>query len=305
MPDPADPAAPDAGHPLHSALPGFFLLTFALTWGAWLASAAFVQPDGSGPVSRFSLFGLGGPVFLLGVVAPALVAIALTARHEGRSGVARLLRPIGHWRLGARWYLFALGYMATTKLLAALMHRWLLGSWPAFGDLSLPLVLGAILLSTWVQAGEEIGWRGYALPRLARHLGLGGASLLLGLVWAAWHLPLFYLSGSGSDGQSFPVYALHVCALSVAMGWLHARTGGSLLLVMLMHAAVNNTAGIVPGALPQAVDPLSFAASPMAWLTLAVAWAIALPLLVRMQRAGAGAPCTPAPPPSARPARPD
>ena len=265
------------------ALPCFVVLTFAFTWIAWLASAAFVTPGNTW------LLGPGGPVFLLGVFAPAFVALALTAYSEGSDGVARLLRRIGKWELGAGWYLFAIGYMAATKLLAALIHRFIMGAWPTFGDTSLPLMLGAILLSTWAQAGEEVGWRGYALPRLAMHLGLGGASLCLGVIWALWHLPLFFLPGSGSDGQSFPIYLLHVTALSVAMSWLYWKTEGSLLLVMLMHASVNNTTGIVPAAVPHAVDPTSFQGSLVAWSTVGVSWVVAGLLLFRMRRAETGA----------------
>lgn len=265
------------------ALPCFVVLTFAFTWIAWLASAALVTPGNTW------LFGLGGPVFLLGVFAPAFVALALTAYSEGSDGVARLLRRIGKWELGAGWYLFAIGYMAATKLLAALIHRFIMGAWPTFRDTSLPLMLGAILLSTWAQAGEEVGWRGYALPRLAMHLGLGGASVCLGVIWALWHLPLFFLPGSGSDGQSFPIYLLHVTALSVAMSWLYWKTEGSLLLVMLMHASVNNTTGIVPAAVPHAVDPTSFQGSLVAWSTVGVSWVVAALLLFRMRRAETGA----------------
>ena len=265
------------------ALPCFVVLTFAFTWIAWLASAAVVTPGHSW------LVGLGGPVFLLGVFAPAFVALALTAYSEGSAGVVRLLRRIGKWEVGARWYLFAIGYMAATKLLAALIHRFIMGAWPTFGDTSLPLMLGAILLSTWAQAGEEIGWRGYALPRLATHLGLGGASVCLGVIWALWHLPLFFLPGSGSDGQSFPIYLLHLTALSVAISWLYWKTEGSLLLVMLMHASVNNTTGIVPAAVPDAVDATSFQGSVVAWATVGVSWVVASLLLYRMRRAELGA----------------
>ncbi len=279
----------DARSEAPTAWSSFFVLTFALTWIAWLASAAFVTPGNSW------LFGLGGPVFLLGVFAPAFVALALTAHSEGSAGVARLLRRIGKWRLGARWYLFAIGYMAATKVVAALTHRLVLGAWPTFGDTSVPLMLGAILISTWAQAGEEVGWRGYALPRLAVHLGLGGASVLLGVVWALWHLPLFFLPGSGSDGQSFPIYLLHVTALSVAMSWLYWKTEGSLLLVMLMHASVNNTTGIVPAAVPDAVNPMSFHGSLVAWSTVGVSWGVAVLLLLRMRRAEIGALLDPAP----------
>lgn len=261
------------------ALIGFFLTTFALTWTAWLAPAALGASANSG------VFALGGPFFLLGVFAPAIVALALTASGEGRAGVERLLARIGRGQVGAPMYLFAIGYPAATELFAALIQRFTIGDWPRFGDTSVPLILGGILVSTLVQAGEEVGWRGYALPRLAAHLRLGGASIVLGVIWALWHLPLFFLPGSGSDGQSFPLYLLHVTTLSVAMSWLYWKTDGSLLLVMVMHASVNNTGGIVIGAMPNAVDPMSFEGTPVAWLTVAVSSVVAALLLSRMRRA--------------------
>ena len=224
-------------------------------------------------------------MFLLGVYAPAFVALALTALRDGRAGVARLLVPIGKWQVSAGLYLFAVGYMAATKLLAAVIHRVALGAWPTFGDTSIPLMIGGIVVSTWPQAGEEVGWRGYALPRLAARLGLGAASVLLGVIWALWHLPLFLIPGTGTDGQSFPVYLVHVIALSVAMSWLYWKAHGSLLLVMVMHAAVNNTTGIVPAAVPGAANALSFAASFVAWATVAISWAVAAVLLVELRRA--------------------
>jgi membrane protease YdiL (CAAX protease family) len=266
-----------------SALVGFFLLTFAFTWTAWLAPASLGAPGTSW------LFGLGGLAFRLGVFAPAFVALALTALGEGRAGVVSLMARIGRWHVGTQFYLFAISYMAGTKLLAALIHRLAIGTWPSFGDTPLPLMLGGILVSTWAQAGEEVGWRGYALPRLATHLGLGGASILLGFIWALWHLPLFFLHGSGSDGQSFPIYLLHVTALSVAMSWLYWKTEGSLLLVMLMHASVNNTTDIVPAAVPNAVAPMSLEGTVVAWGTVGVSWVVAALLLSRMRGAEIGA----------------
>jgi len=262
------------------ALLAYFLLTFILAWAAWFAAAALAAPGNTG------FFGVRGPVFLLGVFAPALVALALTARGEGGPGVGRLLARIGRWRVDARWYVFAIGYFAAIKLAAALIHRVASDAWPRFGDTSWVLMLGGILVSTWVQAGEELGWRGYALPRLAAHLGLAGASILLGGLWALWHLPLFYLPNTGSTGQSFPVYLLQVTALSVAMAWLYWKTEGSLrLLVMLMHASVNNTTGIVPAAVAGAMTPLTFRGSLVAWATVLLSWVIAAPLLARMRGA--------------------
>lgn len=221
---------------------------------------------------------------LLGAFAPGVVAVWLTQRAEGRAGVEGLLRPILRWEVGVRWYAFALGYMAAIKLLAALVHRLVTGAWPLFGDTPVLVMAGAILVSTWFQAGEEVGWRGYALTRLAARFGLAGASVLLGVIWAAWHLPLFFIPGTTTTGQSFPLYLLQVTALSVAIAWAYARTHGSLLPVMVMHAAVNNTKDIVPSADQGATNPLVLSGSLVAWLTVALLWMGAGYFLLRMPK---------------------
>jgi len=175
--------------------------------------------------------------------------------------------------------------MAAIKLAAALLLRVTTGAWPAFGQEPLYLMAIAIVFSTPVQAGEEIGWRGYALPHLSARIGLPGASIVVGIIWACWHLPFFFISGTDKSGQSFPVYLLSVTALSVAMAWLYWRTNGSLLLTMLMHAAVNNTKDIVPSAVSSATNAFSLSSSLVAWLTVAILWICAVYFLARMRRA--------------------
>jgi CAAX protease family protein len=266
----------------------FFVLAFAWAWVFWFAAGA---------VSRNAGPALGTPLFLIGTFAPSLVALALTARAEGRSGVAALIGRMAPKSVGARWVVFAVGYMATIKLTAALVHRLATGAWPRFGTESLLILPVAILLSTPVQAGEEIGWRGYALPRMATRLGLGPASLVLGVIWALWHLPLFFIAGPDTAGQSFPLYLMEVVAVSVAMGWLYGHTRGSLLLVMLLHAAINNTKDIVPSVVPGAADPFALSTSLPAWITVALLWICAGLFLARMPRwDAAGAPSPGAPP---------
>src|SRR5262245_54877009 len=198
----------------------FFLATYALAWIFFISLAAAV------PVSTL----LGRVLALLGAFAPSLVALTLTAREGGRAAVHALLRRIFQWQVAARWYVFAVGYMAAIKLAVALVHRLATGAWPRFEISSWYLIPFGILISTPFQAGEEIGWRGYALPRLAARFGLARASMLLGVIWACWHLPLFFAHGADTYGQSFFVYLLQVTALSVAIAWLYVRTGGSLLL---------------------------------------------------------------------------
>jgi hypothetical protein len=174
--------------------------------------------------------------------------------------------------------------MPAIKLPVALVHRVATGAWPRFGQEPWYLMAAAIVFSTWAQAGEEIGWRGYALPRLSDRFGLAPASVILGIIWASWHLPLFYVPESHTSRQSFPLYLLQVTALSVAAAWLYWRTEGSLLLVMLLHAAVNNTKDIVPSAVPGATNAFALSTSLVAWLTLAFLWITAAYFLVRMPK---------------------
>ena len=227
---------------------------------------------------------VGRALILLGTITPSLIALALTGRAEGAAGIRALLRRILQWRVSARYYAFAVGYMAAVKLTAAVAHRFVTGAWPRFWEEAWYVMAAAIVVSTWVQAGEEIGWRGYALPRLAARWGLATASIVLGVIWAFWHLPLFYLHGADTYGQSFVVFVLQVTALSVAMAWLYARTNGSLLLVMLLHAAVNNAKDIVPSTLPGATSTFGLSASLVAWLTVTLLWICAAYFLTTMRR---------------------
>ena len=262
----------------------FFSLTFAVTWICFITAVATSHGTASTVPALAVVRGL---LLLLGTFAPSFVALGITARDNGTAGTQTLLRHVFEWRVKVRWYLFAIGYMAVIKLTVALSHRAIIGSWPRLGNEAWYVIVVAILFSTPVQAGEEIGWRGYALPRLAAHFGFARASVLLGLIWACWHLPLFFLALPGNDeyGQSFPVWALGVTALSVAIAWLYANTKGSLLLTMLMHSAVNNIPHFVPSAVTNARNVFSLHTSLVAWLTAVFLWVTALYFIARMPRA--------------------
>jgi membrane protease YdiL (CAAX protease family) len=257
----------------------FFFLTYAVTWACFITVVMISQ--GPAPTAP-TLALVAGFLLLLGTFTPALVALGITAHSEGRQGVGALLRRMVQWQVGRRWYLFAIGYLPAIKLSVALVHRVMTGSWPRFGTEPWYIILVAIAISTPFQAGEEIGWRGYALPRLAARFGFGRASILLGLIWSCWHLPIFFLRGADKYGQSFPVWTIQVVALSVAITWLYSHTNGSLLLTMLMHSAVNQTVGIVPSANANPGNPFALSVSLVMRLTAAFLWVTALYFLVRM-----------------------
>ena len=259
-------------------LPLYFALTYLVAWVLWFAATAIV-----GSAEGASQF-----FYLPGTFAPGLVAIALTAWNEGAKGVHALLAPLLKWEVAGKWYLFALTYMAGIKLSVALLHRATLGEWPAFGETNVVLLLAATLASTltFAQAGEEVGWRGYALPRMMPRFGLGLSSVLLGVIWAAWHLPLFFIPGTSTTGQSFPLYLGQVTALSVAFAWVWWRTGRSLFVLMFFHAAVNNLKDIVPSAVAGVSNPWALSSSVVGWLMVGLLWICAAYFLVRMPKNG-------------------
>lgn len=264
----------------------FFSLSFAAAWICWIAAGAISHRSDPGDPALATLV---GALFLVGTFSPGLIALALTERADGRAGTRALFRQIFKWKVGARWYVFALAYIPAIKVLVALMYRIITGAWPPFGQEPLYIMAAALLISTWAQAGEEIGWRGYALPRLSDRFGLAPASVILGMIWASWHLPFFFLPQSDTFGQSFPLYLLQVTAVAVAMAWLYWRTNGSLLLVMLLHAAVNNLKDIVPSAEPGATNPFALSHSLVAWLTVAFLWIAAAYFLARMHKTSSSA----------------
>ncbi len=247
----------------------FFVLTFALSWSSFLVA---LRLEGM----------LQSSVLFIGVIAPAIVALALIAREEGRAGLYAFFNRRFTWASSAKWYLFAIAFFAVVKLTAALLHRLIAGAWPGFGTEAWYIIAIAIVISTPVQSGEEIGWRGYALPRLTTRFGLRWSGVILGAIWSVWHLPVFFLPGADKFGQSFPVYLLGTMTLSVAMTWLYAHTNGSLWMTMLMHSAVNQTTGIVPSAVPGAADVFALSHSLIAWLTVGLLSACAAFFLVRM-----------------------
>jgi membrane protease YdiL (CAAX protease family) len=263
-----------------SSLPavfGYFVLTYALTWTLYFMARETATAT------------LQVVTFYAGVFSPGIIAVMLTAWGHGRAGLSDLLTRLVRVDVPARWYVFALTYMAAAKLATAIIYRAIYGSWPAGGSEPWLLILAATLFSTLMggQAGEELGWRGYALPRLAARIGFRWAGIVIGVVWAAWHLPLFYwFPQADTYRQSFPTYAVGVVAISVAMTWLYARTNGSLFLTMLMHSAVNQSTGLVSSAVPGATHVFALSTSPVAWMTVASLWTVAIYALIRMPRTG-------------------
>lgn len=240
---------------LHPFL-AFFVLTYSLTWLLWLPLV--LSRTGLG-VLPFSV--PATPFILLApFVGPTLSAFFLTSLLYGKKGVVALLKRYVQWRASIQWYLIAIFGVPLLLLLftafmpGALSHLFLPPLWAS------PLVLLSYLLGLLYvliiggPLGEEPGWRGFALPRLQQTHGPLSGSLLLGLLWGAWHLPLFLVPewASQNGGATFltiGAFFITIIAGSVIITWLFNNTGGSLLFVMLFHAA-NNTSYLLDRLFP-------------------------------------------------------
>ena len=175
--------------------------------------------------------------------------------------------------------------MPAAVILAALgLNAVLGGSLPAsvrLSPLSTPIVqfLTAFPLYLFVGGplGEELGWRGYALPRLLRRQSIFWSGLIIGMIWALWHLPLFWVpsSGSGSGWSDFVWFFFQLTGWSLMLAWLYARTNGNLLLCVLFHAAINTTFSAV---LP--VAPMYAGQNQPIMLTDLVIWCVACAIVL-------------------------
>ena len=201
----------------------FLAVTFAITWS--LAAVLIFVTDST-------------LVFLIAVWAPGLVGIFLVGRQYGRKGLRSFFRRFTLWRMPMAWWLYLLvGFPAMIYLGAAIKGTL---SDP-FPFTSVPEALSAIALSLFLLGtNEEFGWRGVALPLLQRKFSPFWAGLILGVIWAAWHIPAFFISGLQYESWAAVPYFGGVIALSVILTPMFNSSRGSLLIAYLYHFQMMN-----------------------------------------------------------------
>jgi membrane protease YdiL (CAAX protease family) len=214
-------------------------LTFAISWGGIL----LVIGPGGILGTREVPEELMPFVYLATLLGPSVAGILLTGLVDGKAGLGEFVTRLRRWRVGARWYVVVL-LTAPLLITAALYVLSLTSSTflPAIvtADDKVSLLLIGIVMGIMVGFFEELGWTGFAVPRLRKRYGVFTTGLIVGLVWGAWHFPLF--SGStSSSGALPPALYLFVLLFSflpayrVLMVWVYDRTQ-SLLAAILMHA---------------------------------------------------------------------
>jgi membrane protease YdiL (CAAX protease family) len=207
----------------------FFGLAYALNFG--LTSFEVYVANVPGPWDIwFSAF------------TPTFAALFVSWGVGGRPELARLFSGWTRWRVGGRWYLAAFS-LAGFPLLIALIYI-LLGN-PFDGPIAGQTVgfwAAAVIFNiTNGPLGEETGWRGFALPRLQKRYSALVSSLILGVFWAFWHLPLYLDEGATGRSQEFPllIFVPMVLALSILFTWIYNNTRGSILLTFLSYFFFN------------------------------------------------------------------
>src|SRR5829696_5700300 len=214
-------------HPLIT----FFVLAYALAWA--IESPLVLLGDSVTGTQSLALVILASNV-------PSAVAIVLTAMVIGRGALRKLLGRLLIWRINPFWYLVVL--LGPVALVGGVVGLNSLMGGPAL-SLGMTLIGAAIFFAISIvpgsALGEEIGWRGYVLPRLQSRMSALSASLLIAPIWGLWHLPLWLTGDPVKTPIFYVAFFAAVFPMSVLLTWVYNSTGGSLLLVVLLHATVN------------------------------------------------------------------
>ncbi len=239
----------------------FFLLAYGIMFGV-LFGYILLQPGR--PLDPWS------PVWALGVFSPTISALFVSWVSGGVSEVKRLLSGFTRWKVGWAWY-FAAGFLILGPFAIAVVYM-ALGNPPAGLR---PGVTAWALLETVVfqffsgPFSEEAGWRGFALPRLQSRFNALASSLILGVIWTFWHLPLFFLTGATQVSIPMPIYLLLVVTVTVYLTWLYNSTRGSLIITVLAHFAYNLSSTLIAGVV-SLMPPMTFymTAGPLLFLVV-------------------------------------
>jgi uncharacterized protein len=272
----------------HYPLSFFFGLTFLLSWSIWIPMA----------LDHYSLlpFKLNENfvliVRLFGTLGPAIAASLVALFVGGKSAVSKLWGQISLWRVSWTWYAAAAVVFPVLVFVAAWMYNLSPGIEPLpVQPVSPATLLVIMIIMTISVTGEEIGWRGFALPELQKRWTALKTSLLLGTIHTLWHLPFWIILGELERyGWSYWLLSwAWILALTIYMTWILNNTGNSLLLVLIFHFSLN--------VVNNAFVPITTIV-PAYILLIGIAWLLVLGILARygpqrLVRSNSGTPSIP------------
>ena len=220
----------------------FFALTFLFSWGFWLPAIALWLNDYG--------FALYMPLAVLGQLAPLAAAATLIARRHGRKEIWQFIRQAFDFKTKPVYFILAL---LVPLLIQAIAHLLIpLFNLPVadtlFPEGANPWLLMVPYFFFILIAGggiEEFGWRGYAQQPLQERYGVIKASLLIGIVWGFWHLPLWVFP-EGQGAYSFPAFLLMITGVSLVYAYLYNASGQKLIIALFFHAMWNTASPLFP-----------------------------------------------------------
>lgn len=242
----------------------FFLVTFLFSWVLWtplvLCSLNII------PVSEelMSLFRF--PVIMLGAFGPLAGALYDLRHREGNGAIKRYLYSFLDFRCGWRGYFLPVLIFGGSTFVA-----WFV---PEFsGEKRLPMLLPSIwvfipCLVFMIFAGggqEEFGWRGYALPVLEQKFGIGYANIILGIIWALWHIPTWFITGTTQSHMNFGGFMLLTIGYSFIFSWIRKISGNRPFSGLYVHGIANAFIPVMP-----TFNLLDGEAQPRYWIWVAL-----------------------------------
>ncbi len=246
----------------------FFVMSLLFSWVA-------VMPlilDPSLPVELFQILGA--------FAGPTLSAVIVISATEGRAGLSTFFRRYLQWKAGVVWWLvvlfgilIALNVVAVVILGLSILTEFFENAGLILPTYLLTLIVGVILGPLW----EEPGWRGFALPRLQAQYGPIAGSVLLGAIWAVWHIPGY---AGGWMASGFPALLVYCIGFSILATWIYNNTRGSILLMILLHsssnAAISVGARVLPTNLPPDLQAFVFSG----WIPALMSGIVAIAILI-------------------------
>jgi len=222
----------------------FYVLAFVISWLGWgpIVVGSRGIPPFNTPLIQILL--------ILPALGPTLAAVIVEGAISGNQGVKKLLVGLIQWRTGFIWYLAAI--LGPILLFLGSQFYDLLVSGKSLalqipGEIILSALVSGFVTNLLVNPWEEVGWRGFALPRLQERYSALVATLIVGLLWGLWHVPLFFWNGNPMSSYPFLPWLLGLVSESFIYTWMYNNTKGSLLIVSLFHIFLNTFGPIFHG----------------------------------------------------------
>lgn len=237
----------------------FYILAFMISWFGYFPQVAYTY--GLFPFQSILFFVIGG-------LGPTIAAIIMASVLYGKNGSKELFKPFTYWRVSIRWYLVAFFANAVIWFLIISLPSGIsldigkIGAWSILP----PIFLANIFMNMW----EEVGWRGFALPRLQFKYSAVTSSIIVGTMWGLWHLPLLLMKDYPMADYPIIPFFIGIIASSVLYTLIFNNTRGSLLLVTLFHAAGNTTGSFLEKGISSVPDFIVYEAVIMSIVAIVI-----------------------------------